>query len=504
MREILKIEKEIRLDCLGRGPELIGYMAMSIRLSPSLTRAITFAAKNMEGPIGSGLKRIIWDVYTRKYHSVEESFTATATEWGKWDEDLKRALFAMRTSTLEATEEGRDRSLNKAMDIVLSGTKKKMEEFSSSLSTPTTVLFALGILLPMILGAMLPMVSLGGLDLSYQTAGSGTSEGGIHPALLVLMMDVIFPVAAFLYAYNILSGRPGTRSAGWMGKEPLEKKVLILATIIGISLLTMGILNPSGAGPYLIVWSIALPPSVYLLSTTVRSRKGRNAILRMEKEFPDALFQLGTRISEGSPPERAMSETAHSMKDASVADLFRRAHYRSVVFGLTLERALFGDSGVLEGLPSSMITATMRSFVEIASKDSIKAGQMVIRTAEHLKELQRLEEETARRLKTSTDSMKMTALFFSPIVMGVTFSLYCLLVDTFLKVGSGGTLTDPSQFLVILGAYIILMAGIVLFFVSGIEQGRDRVERDYSVGRGIGISAGVFTISCFLCQHILI
>ncbi len=502
MREDPKNEKRIRLDCAGRAPELIGYMAMSIRLTPSLTRAVTFAAKNMEGPVGSGLKRIIWSVYTRRFHSVEESYTATATEWGRWNDDLKRAMFSVRTSTLEGTDDGRERSLNKAMDTVLSGTKKRMEEFASSLSTPTTVLFALGILLPMMLGAMLPMVSLGGLDLSYQAASTeNMSGGGIHPALVVLLMDVVFPLAALLYALNILSGRPGGGSR-MADRLVLKRARLVILTLIGVGVVALCVLHSETFGSYGIIWGIAFPPAAYLMSTTWGSRKRMRKVQRMEEEFPDALFQLGTRMSEGSPPERAMLETASSMKDAHISGLLLKAHYRTMVFGHTHEAALFGDKGLLLDLPSTMISATMRSFVEIASKDSVKAGQMIVKTAEHLKDLQRLKEETGRKLRTSTDSMKMTALFFSPVVMGVTFSLYCLLVDTFGRVGSSGYLMGPDQFLVILGLYIVLMAGIVLYFVSGIERS-ESIERDYSVGTGVIISAAVFTLSCVLGRCIL-
>ncbi len=505
MREGSRIEKRIRLDCLGRGPELIGYMAMSIRLSPSLTRAITFAAKNVEGPIGSGLKRIIWNVYVRRYHSVEESFTATATEWGSWNDDLKRALMELKASTLETTEEGREKSLNKAMDTVLSGTKKRMEEFASSLSTPTTVLFALGILLPMILGAMLPMVSLGGLDLSYQAASSGTvSGGGIHPFLVMLMMDVVFPAATLVYAFNILSETPGPTMTLDSKRIRTGNRGVILLMALGTTLVMLGIMNLDTFGSYLVIWSIALPVSAHLISATHRKRRESRRIRKLEAELPDALFFLGTRITEGKPIEEAMMDTAKSMKDTEIAELLRRVHYRTMVFGMTLERALFGDKGVLLEVPSATLKATMKSFVEVASKDSVKAGHMIAKTAEHLKDLKRLEEENRRRLKTSTESMKMTALFFAPIVMGVTFALFVLLTDTFGMIGSSDDMMAPHFFFIVLGIYLSLMIAISMYFVTTIEKGNDQIERNHSIGIGLIVGIGVFTISSMIGQMVVV
>lgn len=501
MRRTTKIERNIQLECQGRAPELIGYMVMSIRLTPSLTRAITFAAKNMDGPISSGLKRILWNVYMRKYHSMEESFTATATEWGQKNEDLRRALFAIRSSTLEATDEGRERSLEKAMEIVLSGTKKKLEEFASSLSTPTTVLFALGILLPMMLGAMLPMVSLGGLDLNYRE-GSATG-GGINPVLVVLMMDVVFPLATFLYAFHILSGRPGVASSIHINGGRISRKRVVLLVVLGVSMAALAIQNLNTFGQYLIVWSVALPVGFCLVSITYHRRKKREDILRMEKEFPDALFQLGTRISEGSPPERAVLETAKTMKDTTIADLFHRVHHMMTVFGLTLEKALFGEKGLLNDFPSQKIRATMRTFVEVAKKDSVKAGYIVVTTSDHLKDIQRLVEDTRRKLRTSTESMRMTSLLFAPIVMGVTFSLYTLLLDTFTAMGQNEGMMSSSVFLIVLGVYVVLMAGIATFFVTTIQKGSDKLDRDYHLGIGLLVSVGVFTISCLAGQVLI-
>jgi hypothetical protein len=500
MRESSKTEKRIELECQGRAPELIGYMAMSIRLSPSLTRAITFAAGNMDGPIGSGLKEILWNVYTRKFHSVEESFTATATEWGKQNEDLKRALFAVKSATLEATDEGRERSLDKAMDIVISGTRKKMEEFASSLSTPTTILFALGILLPMILGAMLPMVSLGGLDLSYRAEGSGNG-GGIHPLLVVLLMDVVFPLASFLYAFHILSGRPGVTMSIHMGRGSDPRRWTFLPLVVlGALLGVLGVLNLSTFGPYLIIWSAVLPVSIYLISRTHSMRRTREETIRMEEEFPDVLFQLGTSISEGAPPERAVMETAWSLKDTLFGDLLRRAQHRMIVFGHTLERALFGETGLFTIFPSKITRATMRSFVEIAKKDSVKAGQMVISTSNHLQELQRLDEDAKRSLRTSTESMRMTGLLFAPIVMGVTFSLYTLLYDTFAATGQTEGMMSPYIFLIVIGVYVVLMSAVAMYFVSSIVKGHDRISIGYLVGIGMLISTSVYTVSSALGQ----
>ncbi|MFQ6061501.1 MAG: type II secretion system F family protein, partial [Thermoplasmata archaeon] len=482
----------------------VSYMAMSIRLSPSLTKAILFAAEKMSGPIGSGLKRILWKVYMRKYHSVEDSFVATAADWGRYNEDLKRALFTIKGSTLETSEEGLERCLDRATEMVISGTKKRMEEFSASLRFPTTVLFALGILLPMMMGAMLPLVSLGNLDLSYRGSGFGTPQqsGWAQPVLIILMMDFTFPLATYLYAMSILAKRPGTGSIIEVedGTNPSKTGSLIAVSALALFLITIGLAKVDSFGPYLIILSLTLPASIHLMCTTHHRRKRRAEVLKMEREFPDALFQLGTRISEGSPPERAILETARSMKGAGIADLFYRMYYRTTVFGLTLEESLFGEKGLLAELPSRTVRAAIRSFIDAARKDPISAGQMMSKTSEYLRDLQRLEEDTRRRLRTSVDGIRMTSLFFAPIVMGVTFSLYALLVETFSRIGAADNMMAPNIFLIVLGVYLFLMAAIAMYFVAAIENGSSKTERDYSIGFGVLVSTTVFALSSIVGQ----
>ena len=106
-------------------------------------------------------------------------------------------------------------SLRRASDIVLTGTRQRIEGFASSLSTPATVLFALGILLPMIIGSLLPMLSLGGFDLGLNMEQATASDGGSWFSMLLLsaaMMDIAFPMIAFGYARSILARRPGVHT----------------------------------------------------------------------------------------------------------------------------------------------------------------------------------------------------------------------------------------------------------------------------------------------------
>ena len=44
------LAERVRIQSLGRSPEVISYMTMSMQLSPSLSKVIEFSAENTEEP----------------------------------------------------------------------------------------------------------------------------------------------------------------------------------------------------------------------------------------------------------------------------------------------------------------------------------------------------------------------------------------------------------------------------------------------------------------------
>ncbi len=514
------LANRVRVMALGRTPEAINYMAMSMRLSPSLNRAVAFAGDNADEPIASGLKKVLWDVYMRKHPSIEEAFIAFAFEWGDWNDDFKRSLYAVRASTLERTDEGRQRSLDKANDIILGGTTRKIEEFVATLSAPTTVLFALGILLPMVIGATLPMLSLGSFDLSFATT-LGEPPGEPAPpntALIVVMMDIVFPFTALAYAYHILGKRPGTSTPPDVPSALTHRQrrgILTTALILGGALVALGVVSlltlPSPfpaqptalqsaqrlLGPLPIIWGVGLAMALYASATSTAQKRRRDEILVMEEEFPDALFQLGSRIAEGNPPERAFRMTADSMRGTKIAELFERISFQLQLTRNTLEEALFGEGGLIAALPSRTIRASMKAVVEVSKKDPVTAGQTIVGISNYLKDMKRIEHNIRTQLSTSVESIRATGLLFAPIVMGITAALYVLLAETFggLAGGPRVEMIPTPVFILIVGLYLLFTVLIVIYFVAGIQHGEDWIERKYLMGQSIPVALVVFTLA---------
>jgi len=494
--------KRARNQSLGRLPEVVNYIAMSMRLTPALDKAIMFAAQNVEEPMASNLRRVLWNVQMRRHGSVEDSFLNFSYEWGDWNEDFKRSLYAVRGAVLERTEEGLRRGLDKATEIITTGTRQRMEAYVAGLSGPTFVFFTLGVVLPMVFGAMLPMMSIGGVSMG--------------PLQIIVIMNIVFPVATAAYAVSILGNRPGTSTPPEVkALDPRKERAAALrGIIVGIAIGLLCVpplshMHPFGLLP--ILWAFAAGVSVLCLETALARRRERDRMVRLEEEFPDALFQLGSRISEGKPLETALIMTSDSMKATEVSRLFRRISKRLMLTRGTLDEVLFGRDGVLRSLPSPTIKATMRTVNELVKKDAVEAGRAIIGISNHIRDMKRVDRDVRTKLDGVLGMMRTTGIFFAPLIMGITAALYAMMSGvmsgldlaslgagggTGLAFGTGGMqFMDPDLFALAMGTYLVTAVCIILYFVAGMRSPGDDVELRFQLGASLPAAVAIFTLA---------
>ena len=490
------LARRMRVASLGGAPEAVNYMAMSMRVVPSLDRAIEFAAHHTEEPLASRLRQVLWSVYLRSPPGLEAAFHRFAAEWGEGQEDVKRALFALASASLEQTDAGLDRTLEKARQIAFEGTRARIMEYSAGLRGPTTVLFALGVLLPVIIGAMLPLVSLGGLTPSL--AGSpGPSPGTDVTVPAVLAMDVLFPLGAFGYAYRILGSRPGTGSALEF-ERPGARRHLLVSIALLIAAIPAFVLASSPLVSFVGLWLVVAAGVVYLVPGLRDFERKRRAIAKLEAEFPDALFILGSRIAEGAPAERALQMTADTTRGSEVSALLGRILRALQTSRQGLEEVLFSRSGVLRDVPSRTVHAAFRMVVEVSRKDPASAGKTIVETSAYLRDLRDVDREIHRDLSSVVDAMQTTGAFFAPIVLGVTCALYGLLTRAFSSIVVLGL--SPVTFLGVVGVYLLLAVAVITYFRVGIAHGRDPIEFRAQLARAWPVSMAVFTAAFLVSE----
>ena len=449
---------------LRLSPEATNLMVMSLRFSPSISRALEFACRR-PGEFSIELRKCVWDVMMGTQSSIEDSLLAFGRRIEKHGPEVKAAMNALVTASKEATEAGVRRSLDRANHAIVAGAKRRIEENTISLSTPSMLLFGLGILLPLMIGSFIQMLSwdLWSPDSGLESPNSSSPEGGILETALV--MNLLFPAIALAIALSAAARHP---------LEPVSRKRLdaaafpwrmaVAAVILSASATTAsGVLLQGLVGSVAMLLSAVLPIAAAMMLMDRQSGPARGS----EEQAEDVLFKLGARMLDG---ENFQSSLGRTSSDASQdrSDAISRLSLRHTALGQTFdkaaerERSEMGGSNVLDGL---MVIH------EAASKDEDSAGMLAMDIAAYLRDMREIASTLRTRLRPTISMMKATSHFLGPVVLGITFALYVSLTSI---AHDGADDALASGFFVILGVFLAETNAVVVYFVHRMEGDRGK------------------------------
>ena len=287
------------------------------------------------------------------------------------------------------------------------------------------------------------------------------------------------------------------------------------------------IINPDGLNSYFpvtlfIIWGFAITITSYALSVYRPYKKVRDDIKQIEREFSDALYILGKRISEEKSPEESFMYTAHTMKGSKISEVFSKTGYNLTAMHTNLRNSMFDyEYGSLKYVYSDRIKAIMRLFVEGIQKSQRAVSISIIKIADHLKALQEVEKKIKDTLFSLTSTLRSTVAVFAPLIGGVTLSITKLISNIITgisdKLPSGSALdaasglpgvTDsfslenvrPEYFVLVIGIYILQLIFLLVRFTNGIDEGDDKAAYMYSLGKMMPTSIIVFSLTVIFGQ----
>ncbi|CAJ36293.1 hypothetical protein [Methanocella arvoryzae] len=501
----------MRVHSLGDMPEVVSYIVMAMKLNPNMERSLRFTVKNSRRQLARDIRKLMWDLQIRAYDSMDDALDALAGQNTGFSDHFKRSLFIIKSSTGEREVAMRTISLNRALQVILDGTRSLMSTFSSTLHAPTLILYSIFVMVPLALVAMLPAAAVVGIR--------------VNAVQLFLLYDLAFPLVTLAYAHSILLKRPAAFAPPEIPPDHPEaagtpKWAWALTGIgLGAAIASLYFFLPVDALPFpgttFILWGITAAISIYCYCAYRPYKLIRDRIVAMEGEFADSLFVLGRRISEGRSPEEAFAYTARIVTGTTIGKAYARAAYNIRCLRTTLSEAVLDpDYGAFSDVYSDRIRATINMLVETSGMSGEVAGTSVIVLADHLKELQAIEQEVRKMLFTMTSMLRTTCIAFAPFIGGVTLALSgavtAVIAETAIDLQNmpeaakayfpmvpqvTAPLVSADEFMLIVGLYIVLLVIILLRFVSGIEHGDDEYEFMYSVGTTLPFSVAVFTLT---------
>lgn len=467
-------------------PRIVSMITMNMQSCPNLERAILFVSNRGDGILASRLRWLRWKVLTRGEKDMLSAMMSFNAMLSESNDGLRQALHLVISANFERTTEGIERLLDKANQVILESLKESVDRYASSLSVPTMLLFSIGVVLPVMMFALLPLLSMGSIA-SESSYASGV--GQIDEGEIALVMLVAFPTFCFLCAHRILDENP-IRSSDDL--ELRDHRYLLAALPLWIlALVLVWVAFTDVYGSYIFLMTAVLPPSILLILKLRGDRDGGKNVRMLEGEFANALYRIGNRMRSGSSFESAFMEAAKSMKGSHFSGYARRAIHLSRVSRKPFCQ-LVGNRELLN-VESPLIEAAIDSFAECAQRDPQAAGKVALNLAQNMNDIRRGEALVEERLKGIMDMMRTTAVLFAPIVLGITSSLFGVI-----GVQTGSPLYTMDGIVLIVGTYLIELNLMIAYFTTFLMREGGWREVGFQSATKIPISIVAYILTSIL------
>ncbi len=467
-----RLANKWRLKASSQMVPAILYIVVYMRQSPNLEKAIQFASEHLEYPLALDFKKIFYNVEIGKYSTIKESLDNYLESWRGYSTEFIESFHLIESSLFEPDSSRRISTLEKGLQVVLDGVYEKMLKFSHSVRSPLTNVYMLGVVLPTLGLALIPLASaMIGEILTY-----------VH---VFILFNLIVPFMVFYLTDKALTMRPGGYGETtllennplyfkYKNKAPYKKAFLIVFPLIVLSLLPLifhytplpgfiglqkdysfselglsvfgdgnffgfidgltGTKGPFGLGALLL--GMFFPISVAIFFSI--SYKGRTKELMVERkktkelegEFNNSLFQLGNRLGNGVPPELVFGKVAESNKGLRTGEFFSKVNYNIRQMGMSVEKAIFDPNrGALRSFPSSLISTSMRILIESSKKGLKIAAVSLISISEYIKNSKKVTTRLKDLLAEITSDMKSNMTFLAPLLSGIVVGLAAMITS---------------------------------------------------------------------------
>jgi Flp pilus assembly protein TadB len=469
-----RLANKWRLKASSQMVPAILYVVVYMRHTPNLEKAVAFAAEHLQEPLSLDFKKVFYDVEIGKFPTIKDSLDNYLEGWRDYSTEFIEAFHLIESSLFELDNSRRIATLEKSLQVVLDGVYDKMLKFTHGVRSPLTNVYMLGVVLPTLGLALLPLAS----------AMIGKTFTWHH---VFIIFNLIVPFVVFYLTDKIMFLRPGGYGETTLleknpfyyqykdnshyfnafliclpffiiGLLPLIFQFTPIPDVLGLekdytfSKLGLGFLGEdqklfgfevdedgSTVGPFgigALILGMFLPLGIALFFSIAYQDKTRIIIVEREKtkqledEFNNSLFQLGNRIGNGAPPELAFGMVAGSSKGLVTEEFFQRVNYNVKQMGMDVDKAIFDQKrGALIYFPSDLIATSMRVLIESAKKGLNIAATSLMSISQYVKNIQKITVRLKDMLAEIVSDMKSNMTFLAPLLAGIVVGLAAMITS---------------------------------------------------------------------------
>jgi len=462
-----KLATEWRLRASSQMVPAILYIVIYMKHTSNFEKAVSFASQHLDNPLAMDFKKVFWDVEIGRYSSLKQSVDHYLEGWRGYSTEFIEAFHLIESSLYEPSEQLRVTFLEKSLQVILDGVYDKMLKYTHNVKAPLTNIYMLGIILPTLSLAILPLA----------TTMLPDSIKWYH---LVLIFNILVPFLVTIMTRKVVLERPGGYGEtllleknplyaeytskksyywalllcaplgligllpliwryiplySWFGwpLDPTWKQIGLAAFgdsgIFGISMSTGGAIT----GPislFSLVLSLLVPLSIalcFIIGNSARTKKliiEREKYKEVEQEFNSSLFQLGNRLGDGVPPEIAFSKVLESTRGTTTEGFFRLVNQNIQQLGMSLEQAIFNPKrGAIVFYPSHLIETSMKILIESSKKGLAVAARSLMSISEYVKNIKKINDRLNDLLADIISDMASNMTFLAPLLSGIIVGL---------------------------------------------------------------------------------
>lgn len=456
-----------RLKASSQMIPAILYIVIYMKHTSNFEKAVGFASEHLEPPLSADFRKIFWDVEVGRFSTIKESIDNYLVRWKDYSMEFIEAFHLIESSLYEPDEARRVGVLEKSLQVILDGVYDKMLKYTHEVKAPLTNIYMLGIVLPTLALAILPLAS--------------TMMGGaIKWYHVLLLFNILIPFMVIYMTGDIMMKRPGGYGeSSLLERNPMYPKYksnaayfrgILMAFplfLIGIipflwrytavpiwlgttrdyswTQLGLGFFGSSGVfgimtdsagnvsgpfGPLALIMSLFVPLSIAMVfiivfkSKTEEISKTREKYKNVEREFTSSLFQLGNRIGDGLPAEIAFAKVSESTKGTATEGFFKIVNENIQQLGMSLERALFDPNrGAVVFYPSQLVSTSMRILTESVKKGLQVAARSLMAISDYVKNIKKINDRLNDLLADIISDMKSNMTFLAPLLSGIIIGL---------------------------------------------------------------------------------
>lgn len=456
---------------LNESPSVISLMSSVITSGGSLDAAVRKVASDGPKNTSKMFNDIVCKVDSRTESEIRDCLLNTISEFPESMASFRRALFMTVSASDAMTQTEKVRIMGEATDVILKGIRQTGESYISKLQFPCMAVFGIGIMIPMIVLSLAPMLGIG--DMFSMPAG--LDEGTIRMVVLFIV-----PLCISAVILSIRDKNPFMDTEGdW--KELRRVAPFLIALPAAVMLALAGFGSREVIVFSVIVGSLAVHLNV---SGVVRREKDR---AKVEKGIRNCLFDLGNRMVTGKNFDSALVGALSVRKECSkLAEALGREY--------VLCRGDIASAVRMCMTPYSKEMADVCCRILVASERDVRdAGRMATAIAHQLQNEDLVRNDMTNKLRSMIDMMNGTAAVFAPLILGMSIMMMSPLTEI-------SAMANVESAFVTVALYIIELAALISVFTSLLT---DRFRAVNVVNR-FSVVLPVAMVILYVCSSIVI